>query len=245
LTKLREALGPDDPFVKKVLGKKSPQQLAAELVEGTKLASLELRTQLLNGGQAAIAASTDPLIVFVRSIEPDVRAVRKDYDNNVEAPLGKWYGRLAQLMFKVYGTSIYPDATKTLRLSYGAVAGYQQNGRTIEPMTNIGGLFERATGAEPFKLPDNWIAARAALDPRQPFDFVTTNDTVGGNSGSPVINKAGEVVGLGFDSNMQSLGGDYGYNAAVNRTIAVNVGAIREALSKVYRADRLVRELAN
>jgi len=104
---------------------------------------------------------------------------------------------------------------------------------------------ERATGAEPFKLPDNWIAARAALDPRQPFDFVTTNDTVGGNSGSPVINKAGEVVGLGFDSNMQSLGGDYGYNAAVNRTIAVNVGAIREALSKVYRADRLVRELAN
>ena len=245
LTKLREALGPDDPFVKKVLGKKSPQQLAAELVEGTKLASLELRTQLLNGGQAAIAASTDPLIVFVRSIEPDVRAVRKDYDNNVEAPLGKWYGRLAQLMFKVYGTSIYPDATKTLRLSYGAVAGYQQNGRTIEPMTNIGGLFERATGAEPFKLPDNWIAARASLDPRQPFDFVTTNDTVGGNSGSPVINKAGEVVGLGFDSNMQSLGGDYGYNAAVNRTIAVNVGAIREALSKVYRADRLVRELAN
>jgi hypothetical protein len=138
LTKLREALGPDDPFVKKVLGKKSPQQLAAELVEGTKLASIELRTQLLNGGHAAIAASTDPLIVFVRSIEPDVRAVRKDYDNNVEAPLGKWYGRLAQLMFKVYGTSIYPDATKTLRLSYGAVAGYQQNGRTIEPMTNIG-----------------------------------------------------------------------------------------------------------
>jgi hypothetical protein len=245
LTKLRETLGPDDPFVKKVLAKKSPEQLAEELVEGTKLARLELRTQLLNGGQTPIDASSDPMIVFARSIGPDVRAVRDDYDNNVDAPLGKWYGRLAQLMFKLYGTSIYPDATATLRLSYGAVAGYQHNGRTIEPMTTIGGVFERATGAEPFKLPDSWTAARASLNLRQPFDFVTTNDTVGGNSGSPVVDKAGEVVGLGFDGNIQSLGGDYGYDAAVNRTIAINVGAIREAMSKVYRADRLVRELAN
>ncbi len=245
LTKLREALGPDDSFVKTVLGKKSPQQLAAELVDGTGLASLERRTQLLKGGEAAINASSDPMIALVRTIDPDLRAVRKDFDDNVDAPQLKWYGRLAQLMFKLYGTSIYPDATATLRLSYGAVAGYQQNGRTIGPTTTIGGLFERATGAEPFKLPDKWIAARAALDPRQSLNFVTTNDTVGGNSGSPVIDKAGEVVGLDFDGNRQSLGGDYGYDAAVNRTIAVNVGAIRKALAKVYRADRLVRELAN
>jgi len=245
LTKLREALGPDDPFVRKVLGAKSPAQLAAELIDGTGLASVELRTRLLEGGLTAVDASTDPMIVFLRAIDPDLRAVGKDYDDNYDAPLSKYFQQLADLKFKVYGTSTAPDATSTLRLSYGAVAGYQRNGKPIEPTTVIGGVFERATGSDPFKLPASWTAARPHLNPRLPFNFVTTNDTAGGNSGSPVVNKAGEVVGLVFDNNWEALGGTFGYDGTANRTISVNIGVIREALEKVYRADALVRELAN
>jgi Peptidase S46 len=146
-------------------------------------------------------------------------------------------------MFKVYGTSTYPDATFTLRISYGSVAGYRVNGKQIDPATTIGGVFERATGADPFKLPPSWIAAQSSLNPRQPFNSVTTNDIVGGNSGSPVVNKDREVVGLVFDGNIQSLGGDFGFDPAVNRMVMVNVGAMREVLSKVYHADRIADEL--
>jgi Peptidase S46 len=244
LTKLREALGPDDPIVKKVLGRKSPAQLAAELVDGSALANVDLRRRLLEGGAAAIAASNDPMIVLARAIDPDARAVRKDNDDNVDAPLAKASGQIATLMFKLYGTSTYPDATFTLRISYGAVAGYQQDGKTIEPISVIDGVFERATGEDPFKLPDRWLAAQSRLNPRQPFNMVTSNDIIGGNSGSPLINKAGEVIGLIFDGNRQSLGGGFGYDGTVNRAISVNVGALREALSKVYGADRIVDELA-
>jgi hypothetical protein len=245
LGKMREVLGPDDPFVKKVLGKKSPAGLAAQLIDGTGLRDVGLRTRLLDADQAAIAASNDPMIAFVRTIDPDLRAVRKDYEDNISALLTKYATQVAQAMFKVYGTSTYPDATFTLRISYGSVAGYRIGDKEIGPFTVIAGVFERATGAEPFNLPRSWIAAQSSLNPRQPFNFVTTNDIVGGNSGSPVINKAAEVVGLAFDGNIQSLGGDLGYDMAVNRMVGVNVGAIREALSKVYRADRLVTELAN
>ena len=140
-------------------------------------------------------------------------------------------------------TSTYPDATFTLRISYGTVAGYREDGKEVEPITRIGGVFERVTGRDPFKLPASWIAAQSALNPQQFFNFATTNDIVGGNSGSPVINRAAEVVGLVFDGNIQSLGGDFGYDPAVNRAVAVNVGALREALSKVYHADRIVDEL--
>jgi hypothetical protein len=245
LTKLREALGPDDPFVRKVLGAKSPAQLAADLIDGSGLASVEVRTRLLEGGQAAVDASTDPMIMLLRAIDPDLLAVRKDYDDNYDAPMAKYYQQLAELQFKVYGTSTAPDATSTLRISYGAVAGYQKNGKPVEPTTMIGGVFERATGSEPFKLPESWIAARPLLNPDQPFNFVTTNDIVGGNSGSPVVNKALEVVGLVFDNNWESLGAYFGYDGTAGRAISVNVGALREALTKVYRADSLVRELAN
>ncbi len=243
LTKLREALGPDDPLVKKVLGPKSPTQRAAELVDGSALANADLRKRLLDGGQSAIAASNDPMIALARAIDPDARAVRKDNDDNVDAPMAKYSGQIAQLMFKLYGTSTYPDATFTLRISYGAVVGFQQGGKTIEPMTVIGGVFERATGAEPFNLPHSWIAAQSRLNLQQPFNMVTTNDIIGGNSGSPLVNKAGEVIGLIFDGNRQSLGGGLGYDGTANRAIAVNVGALREALSKVYRAERIVDEL--
>jgi hypothetical protein len=243
LTKMRERLGPDDAFVKKVLGPKSPAQFAAELIDGTGLTSVELRTRLLNADQAAIEASTDPMIAFARAIDPDLRALRKEGEDDYDAPLTKYTGQVADATFKVYGTSTYPDATFTLRISYGSVAGYRVNGKQIDPVTTIGGVFERATGAEPFKLPPSWIAARASLNPLQPFNTATTNDIVGGNSGSPVINKDRDVVGLAFDGNIQSLGGDFGFDPAVNRMIMVNVGAMREVLSKIYRADRITDEL--
>ena len=243
LSKLREALGPDDPFVKKTLGRKSPRELATELIDGTGLMDVAVRARLRDGGQAAIDASSDPMIALVHRIDGDLRAMRKDYDDKVEAPQAQYAAQIARARFKVFGTSIYPDATGTLRLSYGEVAGYRSAGREIAPMTTTAGLFERATGADPFKLPDRWIAARAKLDPRQPFNVVTTNDIVGGNSGSPVINKSGEVVGVLFDHNREALGGAFGYDPAGNRAISVNVGIIREALSKIYDADRLVDEL--
>ncbi len=244
LTKLREELGPDDPFVKKVLGKKSPEQLATELIDGTKLGDAGMRAKLLAGGQAAIAASTDPMIEMARLVDPDFRAVRKDYEDNVGSLLTKYEAQIARARFKVYGTSIYPDATFTLRVSYGTVKGYLQDGKEIYPITYIAGLFERATGADPYKLPESWIAAKPVLNMQQSMNFASTNDIIGGNSGSPVINKAGEVVGLIFDGNIQSLGGDYGYDGTANRAISVSVGAMREALTKVYHADRIVNELA-
>ncbi len=243
LTKLREVLGPDDPFVRKVLGQKSPEELANELVDGSRLGDAAVRKALLEGGQAAIDASSDPMIVMARLVDPDFRAVRKDYEDNFAAPLNKAHSAIARARFKIYGTSIYPDATFTMRISYGTVKGYWQDDKFIEPITRIGGLFERATGAPPYKLPESWVAARRGLNMDQPMNFVTTNDIIGGNSGSPVINKAGEIVGLIFDGNIQSLGGDFGFDPAVNRAVAVNVGALREALTRVYHADRIAAEL--
>jgi hypothetical protein len=244
LTKVREALGPDDDFVKTLLGNHSPTELAAELVDGTGLANVEIRARLLNAGPAAIAASSDPMIRFFRAIDPDLRAVRKEREDGRDAALTKYSSQIAQARFRIEGASTYPDATFTLRLSYGSVAGYSVAGKQIAPITVVSGLFERATGADPFKLPPRWIAARSSLNPRQPFNFVTSNDNVGGNSGSPVINKDGEVVGVAFDGNIQSLGGDFGYDGKVNRAVAVSVGMLREGLAKVYHADRIVDELA-
>jgi Peptidase S46 len=160
------------------------------------------------------------------------------------APKTKYAGQIAAALFKAYGTSTYPDATFTLRLSHGTVKGYRVGARDIAPITTVAGLYDRATGYEPFSLPESWIRAQPSLDPKQPFNFASTNDIVGGNSGSPVINRAGEVVGLAFDGNIQSLGGDYGYDPAVNRAVSVNVGLLRMALDKVYHADRIVKELA-
>jgi peptidase S46-like protein len=243
LTKLREALGPDDAFVKKVLGNKSPANLAAELVDGTGLADVKLRRRLLDADEAAIATATDPMIALVRNIDPDLRTMRRTYEDDVRAQLNKNSALIANAMFKLYGTSTYPDGTFTLRISFGAVKGYRQDGREIDPITTIGGAFARATGVDPFRLPDSWIAAQEALNMAQPFNLATDNDIIGGNSGSPVIDKAGEVVGLIFDGNIQSLGGDFGFDPEQNRAVAVAVGALREALAKIYHADRIVDEL--
>lgn len=244
LTKLREALGPDDPFMRKVLSTKTPSQLATELVDGTKLADAEVRRSLIDADEATIAASEDAMIAFARLIDPDLRAIRRAYEDQIQSELTRNSERIANAIFRLDGTSTYPDATFTLRLSFGTVKGYRQDGRDIAPITTFGGAYARATGADPFRLPDSWIAARGALDLDQPFNIATTNDIIGGNSGSPVINRDAEVVGLIFDGNIQSLGGDFGFDAEQNRAVAVAVGALREALAKVYHADRIVAELA-
>jgi hypothetical protein len=244
LTKLRENLGADDAFVKKVFGNKSPKQLAEELIDGTKLADLDKRRALLDADPATIAADPDPMLVFFRLIDPDLRAVRKDYEDSVDAPLQKAHAEIAKARFKAEGTSVYPDATFTLRVSYGSIKGYDQASGHIDPLTRIGGAFTRATGSAPFALPASWLAAKDKLDLDKVFDIASTNDIIGGNSGSPLINKKGEVVGLIFDGNIQSLGGDFGYDGSTNRAVSVSTGALKEALDKVYHADRIVKELS-
>ena len=243
LTKMRETLGVDDPLVRKVLGKKSPAALAEELVDGSMLADVAVRARLLDADESEVAASSDRMIGFARALDPELRSIREDYENNVEAPLSKFSGQIANARFKIYGASSYPDATFSLRISFGSVQGYRLGDRDVAPFTTVDGVFARATGSAPFRLPDSWIAAQSTLNDSQPFNFATTNDIIGGNSGSPVVNRAGEVVGLIFDSNIQALGGDFGYDPAVNRAVAVNVGLLREGLAKVYRADRLLEEL--
>lgn len=244
LSSTRRQLGVDDPFVRKMLGKDSPEELANRLVSGTHLDDAKVREALYNGGSAAIAASTDPMIVFIRSIDPDLLAQRKESEARVEAPTRTAAERIARARFAIYGTSVYPDATFTPRLSYGTVKGFEDaHGRSVQPYTTIDGLFNRATGAPPFDLPQSWISAKSQLNLETPMNLCTTNDIIGGNSGSPLINKEGEIVGLIFDGNIYSIGGDYGYDAAKNRGVAVDSRALLEGLSKVYHLNRIVNEI--
>lgn len=243
LTKLREWLGVDDERVKRVLGTLSPEQLAARLIAGTRLADVGYRRQLWTGGQAAISASDDPMIVLARQIEPYALSVRKRHEVEVDAVVRKNTERISVARFAMSGTNTYPDATFTLRLSYGEVRGWMEGTRQVGPFTSFDGLYQRVTGVEPFALPESWIRARNKLAPDQPFNFVTTNDIIGGNSGSPVINSRGEVVGLIFDGNMHSLGGDYWYDIRLNRSVAVHSGAIIQALQHVYEASELAQEM--
>jgi len=243
LTKLRENLGADNSLVKQVLGKESPEVVAARLVAGTKLGDPAVRKALWDGGQSAIDASTDPVILLAKSIDGEARLIRKQYENQVESVVDKNSELIATARFEKYGTSVYPDATFTQRFSFGKVQGWESKGQWIKPFTDIKGAFNRATGFEPFALPDSWINAKDKLNGKQRFDFVTTNDIIGGNSGSPVINGKAQIVGLVFDGNIESLGGDYWFDERVNRTVAVHTGAILEALQQVYGADRIVKEL--
>jgi hypothetical protein len=243
LGKLRESLGVDDPFVKQLFGKKSPEDLATELVKGTKLKNLKVRQQLFDGGAKAIAASKDPMILFARAVDPEARAARKLYEDRVEGQAKKAGELIARAQFQLQGTSTYPDATFTPRLSFGQVKGYQENGRQVAPFTYLAGAYDRHTGRDPFALPRTWLAAKARLNLQTPMNLVTTNDIIGGNSGSPLINAKAEIVGLVFDGNIQSLGGDYGFDEAVNRTVSVHSAAILEALENIYRAARLAAEL--
>jgi hypothetical protein len=243
-TFVRRDLGTDDPFVQKMLGKESPKELAHRLVSGTHLDDPKVREKLYSGGQAAIAASTDPMIVFVAAIDPELRAVRKEYESRVDAPTRAAAERIAKARFAVYGTSVDPDATFTLRLSYGTVKGFNDaQGRPVKPYTTIGGLFDRATGAPPYSLPKSWTSAKPVLNLATPMNLSTTNDIIGGNSGSPLIDKKAEVVGLIFDGNIFSLGGQYGFDPIKNRAVAVDSRALLEGLRKVYRLNRIADEV--
>jgi hypothetical protein len=243
LTKMRELLGADDPFVRLVLGRKSPDQVAAELIAGTRLGEAAVRRALWSGGKEAIAGSDDPFIKLALAVDPAARAIRKRYEREVEAVVEKNTELIAQARFARHGTSAYPDATFTLRLSYGEVVGWSEGGRKIAPFTDFAGAFARDTGVDPFALPQSWHAAKSRLDLAQRFNFVTSNDIIGGNSGSPMINRKGEIVGLVFDGNIHSLGGAFWFDARTNRAVAVHSGAILESLSKVYGATELAREI--
>jgi Peptidase S46 len=243
LMRMREFLGPDFPLVANLLREISPEQLAAELVAGTQLADPAVRKQLWEGGAAAIAASKDPMIRIALLVDPDARAVRKQKEDEVDAPTDAAAERIAAARFKVLGTSVYPDATFTLRLSFGTVRGWSENGEAIVPYTRLARLYERSTGADPFRVPDSWLKARAKLDPQTPFNLTTTNDIVGGNSGSPLINAKGEIVGLIFDGNIHSISGSYWFDTARNRAVAVHPAIIRAALTQVYDATALAAEL--
>jgi hypothetical protein len=243
LSKSRELLTADDPDTGLLLGNESPETLSARLVNGSKLGDAAVRKALWDGGMAAIQASDDPMIKFILRIDPEARRVRREYEDKVGGPTERAAEAIAKARFAVLGDSVYPDGTFTLRLSYGRIDGWTWRSKTVAPFTRFAGLYERATGQPPFDLDPRWIAARPRLDPDTIFNLSTTNDIIGGNSGSPLLNAKGEVIGTAFDGNILSLGGDYGYDGRVNRAVALSAAAITEALQKVYGADGLVREL--
>jgi peptidase S46-like protein len=248
--KLRQSLGPDNDVVHTVLANQSPDQLASHLVSFTHLGDPKVRLALWRGGGAAIAASNDPMIVLARTVEPFARKLRDEWDNEVIAPQRQASEALAQARFAREGTSVYPDATFTQRLSFGVVKGWNENGAggksgPVPAFTHFAGLYERATGSEPFKLNRAWLDAKPNLDLNTPFDFVSTNDIIGGNSGSPVIDAQGRAVGLIFDGNIHSLGGDFFYDESVNRAVSVDTAALLAALKTVYKNGGLADELTH
>ena len=243
---MRDELGANNPTVQKVLAGRTPEERATELIKGTQLKDVARRKQLAAGGRRAIEEAKDPMIELARAVDADARALRKRYEDEVVGVERQAYAKIARALFEKEGTRIYPDATFTLRLSYGAIKGYTENGRFIPPFTYFAGLYERAAqhnNQPPYQLPARWVEKRSALDLRTPFNFVSTNDIIGGNSGSPVINRNAELVGLIFDGNIQSLVGNFVYDETQNRAVSVDVRGMIEALRKVYRADALLKEL--
>jgi hypothetical protein len=243
LLKSREYLAASPADQAAVLGRESPEGLSRRLVADTKLADPAVRKALWDGGMAAIKASDDPLIRYVLQMDPAARAARAAWETEVAAPTDRAAERIARARFAVYGDSTYPDATFTLRLSYGKVDGWTHRGTEVTPFTTIGGTFERATGEAPYALAPSWIAAEGKLNKDIVYNYTTTNDIIGGNSGSPVVNAKGEVIGAAFDGNIHSLGGAYGYDPVLNRMVVVSSAAITEALKVVYGREALVKEL--
>ena len=240
-----ERRGGDDPLVKTILDGKSPRERAAELVSKSSLNKVEVRKQLAEGGEAAIIASDDPIIALFKSIEPEYRRLREQQDELDELNRQS-YARIEDAKLAIQGTSGYPDATFTLRLAFGVVKGYKENGEIVPPWTTFGGAFRHEAAHDskaPWKLPPSWHKAEGKIDPSTPLNFVCTADIIGGNSGSPVINRAGEVVGLIFDSNLQGLTASYFYDDVVARAVCVHSSAIREALREIYDAPELAEQL--
>jgi Peptidase S46 len=242
LSKLRENLTADAPGTKLFLGKDSPETLSARLAQ-SKLGDPNLRKSLWDGGMAAIRASGDPMIQFVLVTDAASRAVRKEYEEKVSGPTDGAAEKIAHARFAIYGTDVYPDATFSLRLTYGKVGGWTDNGVTVPPFTYYKGLWERATGQFPFNLAPRWQTAQSKVNPGTVLDFVSDNDIIGGNSGSPVVTAQGQVIGAVFDGNIESLGGAFGFDDRVNRAVSVSTAAITEALRNVYNDRTLLAEL--
>jgi hypothetical protein len=236
-------LGAKDPLVKEILAGRTTAATAADLVAGSKLTDPYVRHALFDGGQAAVDASTDPLIRVMKLIDLDARAIRKQYEDEVEAPMRQAGQKIAQASFAVRGTGVYPDATFTLRLSTGVAKGYKEGGKVIPWSTDFAGMYKHATGAEPLKLPARWVANKSALTMTAPLDFVSTNDIIGGNSGSPVVSANGDLVGLIFDGNITSLPNAFVYSETTARAVSVDSSGMLEALSHVFGATSLVGEL--
>ncbi len=243
---MAEMLGVDDPYVQKALGGMSPRARAEALVRGTKLKDIEVRKKIAAGGTEAIASSTDPMIRLAADLDPQARALRKRYEDEIEAAEREGYAKIAAAQFAIYGEDKYPDATFTLRLAFGPVKGFREGGKDVPAFTNFEGLYQRATerkGQKGFDLPQVWWDRKDKLDLKTPFNFVSTADIIGGNSGSPVINTKGEVVGLIFDGNIQSLILDIAYTEEQARAVSVDTRAMIEAMKKIYDAGKLAEEI--
>jgi hypothetical protein len=235
-----------DPFLQLILNGKPPSEVATELVNGTKLTDPAVRKQLIDGGENAVAVSQDPMIVLARKLDPIRRERIKWKEDKVESVEKRAGEQLGKARFLVYGKSTYPDGTFTLRLSYGQVKGYPMNGTKAPSKTTFYGLYDRANSFDfkgPFFLPSRYSDGRSKLDLATPLDFVTTNDITGGNSGSPVVNRNGEIVGLIFDGNIESLVGDFVYDREANRAVAVHTAAMTEALKTLYGAQAVIDEM--
>jgi hypothetical protein len=243
---LGELMGMENPVVQKILAGKSPRDRAAELISGSKLKDVALRKKLFEGGKAAVEACDDPMIALAKLIDGDARAVRKFYEEKVDEPQRQAYAKLAKARFAVYGTGIFPDATFTLRLAFGQVKGYQENGKPVPAFTTMGGAYEHSKAhgeVDPFKLPESWIKAKGSISLDTPLNFVNTADIIGGNSGSPVVDTKGELVGIIFDGNIQSLVLDYLFSDVEARAVSVDSRAILEAIRNIYHANDLAEEL--
>jgi|CXWL01.1.fsa_nt_gi hypothetical protein len=248
MNEARKTLGASDPFVKAALGDAEPAEVVGRAIRETKLNAPAARKALLEGGAAAIAASTDPMITFASRVEPVIRELRSWNEKNILAVETSNGTKIAQARFAVYGKNMPPDANGHLRLCYGIVKGYEEDTTLVPYKTTFFGLYDRALSfgeKDPFHLPESIKNARTRIDLATPLNFVYTADTIGGNSGSPVVNRKGEVVGLNFDSNNQKLSNRYWYidENEGSRAVGVHSAGIIEALKKVYNANELVREL--
>jgi len=248
LTLMRDKLGANDASVKRALNGKTPAEAAKAYIDGSKLDDPALRKQLYEGGVDAVAASTDPLIVLMRDIDPRARELRKQWDDKVDAVIRLNSTKIAKARFAVQGANSYPDATFTLRLSYGTIKGYKANGKKIAPYTKMAGAFKHSTAngnKGDFELPKTWDAAKSKLDLNTPLNLVHTSDIIGGNSGSPTVDKNGEVVGIIFDGNIESLPWDFAFDDRLGRAVSVDSRAIIESIRKIYHADSLADELVS
>jgi len=243
---VKKELGENDEFVKSLIGDRNPEEYAHKLFSDTRLDKVEFRKKLIEGGKEAVQKCNDPLILLAKRIDPTMRKDRKWRKENISSKLNFASEKIAKARFEIYGKNIYPDATFSLRLSYGTVKGYEMNGTIAPCFTTLYGLYDRAIsfkGDEGYFIPEKFWQRENKLDLSTPVNFVSTCDIIGGNSGSPVVNRNGEIVGLIFDGNIESLTGRFVYDIEKSRAVAVHIGYITEALDKLYDADFILDEI--